>query len=68
MTKEAAIVSAYTGILIGEFSDMHKYIEKIMNRPVFTHELGDHEIFKEIKQKAKLDFINIDIKPEGSNE
>ncbi|OGF58480.1 MAG: hypothetical protein A2Y62_21200 [Candidatus Fischerbacteria bacterium RBG_13_37_8] len=63
MTKqEAAIISTYTGILIGEFSDMHEYIEKIMNRPVFTHELGDHKIVKEIKQKSKQDFINILIK------
>jgi len=39
MTKrEAAIVSAYTGILIGSFSDLHQYIEEIMKRPVWTHE------------------------------
>ncbi len=39
--REAAIVAAYTGFLIGEFSDMHKYIEEIMGGSVFTHELGE---------------------------
>lgn len=57
--KEAAIVSAYTGILICEFSDFHEYIEKILNRPVFRYELADKEICVEIKEKSRKDFINI---------
>ena len=59
--KEAAIVSAYTGILLGEFKDFHKYIEKILNRPVFTHELANKEICVEIKEKSRQDFINITV-------
>ena len=59
--REAAIVSAYTGFLLGEFSDMHEYVEKIMGRPVFTHEIGSKEIADEIKHKAKDDFINIEV-------
>lgn len=60
MTKtEAAIVSAYTGYLIVDFSILHKYIEKILNRPVWTHELADEEIMKEIHEKSKEDFINL---------
>lgn len=62
MTKEeAAIVSAYTGILIGEFSDMHEYVEKLLGRPVFTHEFGTG-LFEEIKEKSKVDFISITVK------
>jgi hypothetical protein len=62
MTKrEAAIVGAYTGYLLGDFTDMHEYITEIMERPVFTHELGNEKIREEIKQKAKPDFISIDI-------
>lgn len=57
--KEAAIVSAYTGILIGEFSDLHEYIEKILDRPVFTHELSDKKLCVKIKEKSRQDFINI---------
>lgn len=60
MTKrEAAIVSAYTGYLIGEFSDFHAYVEEIMGRPVFTHELPS--IAKELKDKSKKDFMSIKI-------
>jgi len=58
MTKqEGAIITAYTGILIGSFEAFHKYAEDIMERPVFTHELGNKEIFDEIKSKSKNDFI-----------
>lgn len=60
MTKrEAAIVSAYTGYLIGEFSDFHAYVEEIMGRPVFTHELPN--IAEKLKEKSKKDFMSIKI-------
>jgi hypothetical protein len=62
MTKrEAAVVAAYTGVLIGEFSEMHKYVEEIMDRPVFTHEMGNKEIAQEIKDKSKEDFISLEV-------
>lgn len=61
MTKiEAAIVSAYTGILIGEFEDFHDYAEEIMRRSVFTHEFP--YIADELKKKSKKDFMNIKVK------
>lgn len=60
MTKEqAAIVGAYTGYLAGPFSDMHEYVEKIMGRPVWTHEMGDKEIAEQIREAAKDDFLAI---------
>lgn len=60
LTKEqAAIVGAYTGYLAGPFSEMHEYIEKIMGRPVFTHEMGSGAVADQIKQKAKSDFLAI---------
>ena len=62
MTKrEAAIVSAYTGILCGDFSELHKYVEEIMGKPVFTHEMGHNGLWKEIKERSKHDFLAIDI-------
>lgn len=60
--REAAIVTAYTGYLIGDFHEAHLYIEKIMNRPVFTHEVANAETFKEIQKRAKKDFCSIKIK------
>lgn len=61
MTKrEAAIVSAYTGYLIGEFSDFQAYAEEVIGRPIFTHDLTRLEY--ELKEKSKKDFISIKIK------
>lgn len=60
MTKrEVAIVSAYTGYLIGDINEMYKYISEIMKRQVFTHEIPI--LFDEIRERAKTDFNNINI-------
>lgn len=62
MTKrEAAIVSAYTGILLGNFSDMHEYVEEIMGGPVWTHQFGDKDFVEKVKEKSKNDFITIKV-------
>lgn len=61
MTKrEAAIISAYTGYLIGDIGEMYKYINEIMGRTVFTHEISI--LFDEIREKAETDFKNINVK------
>jgi hypothetical protein len=60
MTKyEAAVLSAYTGFLIGDFSEMHEYVEKIMERAVWTHEFGNKETFDRIRELSKPDFLEI---------
>ena len=59
--KEAAIVSAYTGVLVGKFSDMCEYVEQILQRPIWTHQYANKELSKEIKEKSKQDFCNISI-------
>lgn len=59
--REASIISAYTGYLIGDFDEMCKYIEEITQRPVFTHELGIGGFLNEIHEKSKKDFMNIKI-------
>jgi len=55
--QQAAIVSAYTGFLVGKFSGMHEYVEKLMDRPVMTHELGSEEFAAEIKKAARPDYV-----------
>lgn len=60
--REKAIVMAYTGttMLTGEkFSIFHKYIEDILGRPVWTHELADRSVWEEIKEKSKSDFLEL---------
>ena len=60
MTKrECAIVSAYTGILCGDFSEFHKYIEEKMGRPVYTHEFAYKELWNVIRELSKEDFCNL---------
>lgn len=59
--REAAIVSAYTGFLIGEFHEVHRYVEEILGRPVQTLELASDEIEKEIHEKAQADFCAIPV-------
>jgi len=62
MTKrEAAIVAAYTGVMIGEFQEMHQYIEEIMGRPIQTFELGLDHVFNQIKEKSREDFKAIQV-------
>lgn len=58
--KEKAIVMAYTGVCMlsgDKFQIFHKYVEEIMGRPVYTHEMAIKAIDDEIKEKAKADFI-----------
>ena len=58
--REKAIVQAYTGVcmLTGEkFQIFHKYVEDIMGRPVWTHEMALDSIADEIRAKSKDDFI-----------
>ncbi len=60
--REKAIIMAYTGIsmLTGDkFSVFHKYIEDILGRSVWTHELADHAVWEEIKEKSKSDFLEL---------
>lgn len=63
MTKrECAIVMAHTGIcmLSGEdFNIFHEYVEKIMGRPVWIHEMGNPKIAEEIKQKSLNAFLEL---------
>lgn len=57
--KERVIVSAYTGVLMCDFPDMHKYVEEKLGRPVFIHEFCDPSVKAEIKAKTKADFLSL---------
>ena len=60
MTKrEGAILSAFTGNLLCDFSALHTYVEEILNRPVFTHEFGNKDIVEEIKNASYEDFMDL---------
>lgn len=53
--REGAVLSAYTGVLLCEsFTPVHEYIEHILERPVFTHEIPS--LTDEIKEKSRAEF------------
>jgi hypothetical protein len=60
-TYEAAVVTAYTGILCVEFTHFHKYAETLLGRPVFTHEFGSQGVADLLKEKSRADFIALPV-------
>lgn len=63
MTKrECAIVMAYTGVVMlarDDFPIYHKYVEDIMGRPVWIHEMGSQVMADEIKKRSEADFMEL---------
>jgi hypothetical protein len=60
LTKEqAAVIGAYTGVTCGSFADIHEYVERLLGRPVWTHEFASEKLVEEIKEKSKPDFISL---------
>ncbi len=63
MTKqECAIIMAHTGICMltgNNLNIFHKYVEDIMQRPVYTHEFGIPSVVEEIKERSKADFLKL---------
>lgn len=60
LTKEqAVIISGFTGILCGEFSDFHADVEKRLGRGVQTFEFGFKEFAAEVKRLYEADFIEM---------
>ena len=59
-----AAASAHSGILLGEFSEMHELIEHVMGRPVWTHEMARSGLWEQIRgrlvaQLPALDALDI---------
>ncbi|MGL4248760.1 MAG: hypothetical protein ACRCR5_08235 [Lactococcus garvieae] len=58
--KERIIMSAFTGIMLTKDTDgLMQYMENLLQRSVFTHELSSSVIWQEIKEKSKPDFLNM---------
>lgn len=63
MTKrECAIIMAHTGICMLAGEDVlyfYKYLQDIMHRPVYTHELGNAAVQDEVKENSLQDFLEL---------
>lgn len=55
--RERLVVSAYTGVLMTDWGLFHKFIEKLLGHPVWTHEFADKEVQEEIRAKIKPEFL-----------
>ena len=52
--QEAVLVSAYTDFLLTkDFSDVHKFCEDLLGRPIWTHEFASKTVQEEIKEKCR---------------
>lgn len=61
MTREEAILlSAYTGFLLApDFSEVHKFCEDTLGRPIWTHEFADGCVQKEIQAKLRPQIMEL---------
>ena len=57
---EAILLSAYTGfLLVPDFSEVHKFYEDALGRPIFTHEFADRDVQKEIQEKLRPQIMEL---------
>ena len=58
--KEAILLSAYTGfLLVPDFSEVHKFCEDTLGRPIWTHEFADQDVQKEIQEKLRPQIVEL---------
>lgn len=55
--EQAAVIGAYTGVTASKFSIVHEYAEKVLGRPIFTHEFASEKLMAELRQATKADFL-----------
>ena len=57
--QERIIVTAYTGILMCEMSDLLGYADKALGRTVYLPELKEQSIRDQLKEASKNDFLTL---------
>nr|DAO46257.1 MAG TPA: hypothetical protein [Bacteriophage sp.] len=60
--EERVIVETYTGYCMtsgDERYEVYKYIQKLLGRPVYTHELAQESVMNKLHEKSKADFIEL---------
>lgn len=57
--EQAAIIGAYTGFMCGPFTDIHSTVERVLGRPVWTHEMASKELMNEVRERIKPEFLEL---------
>ena len=60
--RQAAIISAYTGLAFGNFSDTREYIEELMKKDSSVDPFGFDD---SLKSASKQDFLDLPVNEEG---
>ncbi len=55
--EEKLIVTAYTKILMVNINDFHEYAEKLLERPIMTHEFALKSVWTQIQDKVRPGFV-----------
>lgn len=62
MTKrEAAIIGAYTGVVVGEYTDLMSYISDLVGGPIVDATLSTFGMTDYIKGLARNDFMALQV-------
>jgi hypothetical protein len=65
--RQAAILSAFTGITCGPFEDVQLLADKLFGRPTWTHEFADEKMAAELKEKVRPLFLDLCAEREGGS-
>lgn len=57
--KAAAIITLYTGDLLGKFDTAHALAEELLGRPIMTHEFRDPALLAILKDRVRPLFISL---------
>lgn len=60
--EERVIVETYTGYCMtsgDERDEVYKYMQKLLGRPVYIHELAQKSVMNKLHEKSKGDFIEL---------
>jgi len=57
--RVGAILSAYTGIMIGDFTSYMKYIEELLGHEVKESDIGDLNMMVRVKALSTDDFKKV---------
>lgn len=57
--RQAAVLTAQTGIMVGHFSGFHKYAEELLGRPVFNSEFANEKTMEKIKELSYQEFYDM---------
>ncbi len=57
--EAAVILSAYTGIAMAPFGDIHGYAERMLGRAILTHEFADERTWDALREACKDDFLAV---------